>query len=91
MSGSVKQRSPGTYQLRYEAPSDGSGRRRQINETVRGTRREAEAVLRQRLVTADSGGYIEKNRQTVVGYLTQWLDTIAVTVTPRTPTDTPVT
>ena len=49
MRGSIRQRSKGTWQLRYEAPTDLQGNRGQISETVRGTRKEAERALRDRL------------------------------------------
>ena len=82
--GSIKQRSPGTYQIRYEAPPDGSGDRRQISETIRGTKREADALLRQRLAAVDTGSFIERNRLTVGQYIQKWLDTITNSVSPRT-------
>lgn len=84
MKGTIKRRSNGSYALRYDAPPDGSGKRRQINETVRGTKREAEAVLRQRLAAVDVGSFVERNRQTVGRYIEEWLEIISPSITPRT-------
>jgi hypothetical protein len=46
MQGSIRQRSKGTWQLRYEAPPDGCGKRKYLSETVKGTKKDAERALR---------------------------------------------
>ena len=69
MRGSIRQRSIGSWQLRYEGPPDSTGRRKYLNETVQGTRKEAERLLRERLASIENGGYVLKNRKTVVEYL----------------------
>ena len=55
MKGSITQRTKGSWQLRYDGPADASGKRRQVNETVRGTRKEADRVLRERRLAIETG------------------------------------
>ena len=40
--GSITQRSKGSWQARYYGPPDANGRQKQVNETVTGTKKEAE-------------------------------------------------
>lgn len=47
MNVSARQRSKGTWQLRYDGRPDAIGQRRRINATVKGTRKEAEKALRE--------------------------------------------
>jgi len=77
MRGSIRQRSKGTWQLRYEAPTDLQGNRGQISETVRGTRKEAERALRDRLSQIENGGFVTKSKETVEGFLDRWLESYA--------------
>ena len=79
-TGSVHQRSPGRWRLRYDVPEPGGGRR-QVSETVRGTRGEAERVLRGRLQAAESGTYVEKRTDTLAAFLGHWLETYVATNT----------
>ncbi|MDA1128989.1 MAG: hypothetical protein O2913_09855 [Chloroflexi bacterium] len=49
MNGSIRQRSnrqrsKGAWQLRYDAPPDGTGKRRYISETVKGNKKDAEIM-----------------------------------------------
>ena len=81
MNGSVRQRSKGTWQLRYDAPSDGTGKRRFVSETVRGNKKDAERVLRERLAAIENGGFIARDKETVSEYLHRWLDTYVATNT----------
>ena len=76
-NGSVRQRYSGTWQLRYDGPPDESGLRKQINETIEGSRKEAERVLRERLSAIESGNYIKREKETVGQFLARWLDTYA--------------
>ena len=98
MNGSISQRSKGTWQLRYDAPPDGSGdltrhdeppggngKRKQVNETVRGSRKEAEKVLRERLLAVESGNYVARNKETVGEFMESWLESYAAPrTTPKT-------
>ena len=84
MRGSIRQRSKGTWQLRYEAAPDLQGHRGQMSETVRGTRKEAERALRERLSRIENGGLVTRSKETVEGFLNRWLETYAATHTEPT-------
>ena len=45
MRGSIRQRSKGSWQIRYEGPPDATGTRKYLSETVRGTRKDVEACI----------------------------------------------
>ena len=81
MRGSIRQRSKGSWELHYDTPPDGTGRRSQRTETVRGSRRGAEKVLRERLTSIENGGYIPQDKETVTQFMQRWLDTYAATNT----------
>ena len=81
MRGSLRQRSKGSWQIRYERLTDQPGRRKYLSETVRGTRRDAERVLRERLASLESGTYIPKHQETVAEFLERWLQTYVTTNT----------
>ena len=85
MNGSIRQRSKGTWQLRYDAPPDGTGKRRFVSETVKGSKKEAEKVLRERLAVAESGGYVSRRKETLGRFMESWLTDYAAThTTPKT-------
>jgi integrase len=66
MKGHIRRgRVQGTWYLRVELPRDGSGKRRQMRCTHRGTRREAESRLRELLTLSENGG-VQKARLTFV-------------------------
>jgi len=81
MNGSIRQRSKGTWQLRYDAPPGGTGKRRFVSETVRDNKKDAERVLRERLASIENGGYVPKDKETVAQYMQRWLQTYAATNT----------
>lgn len=84
-NGSIAQRAPGTWQLRYYGPPGESGRGKQHNETIKGSRRKAERVLRDRLTSIENGGYVAREKESVGSFLRRWLDTYAATnVTAKT-------
>lgn len=80
-NGSIQQRSPGSWRLRYNGPPEPDGRRKQITETVRGTKKDAERVLRERLSAIETGGFVPRQKETVGEFMTRWLDTYAATNT----------
>ena len=72
MNGSVRQRNKGSWEIRYGLPRDGEARRKFLSETVRGTKAEAQAVLRDRITALETGNYVEKDRETVAEFMTRW-------------------
>ena len=81
MNGSIRQRYKGTWQLRYEGPEDATGKRSQVNETVQGTRKEADKVLRERLLAIETGNYVARSKETVGQFMTSWLEGYAASHT----------
>src|SRR5919106_3989609 len=79
--GSITQRSKGSWQIRFYGPPDANGKQKQVNETVRGLRKDAERVLRERLSAIENGGYVAKDKETVADFLKRWLWTYAATNT----------
>ena len=80
MNGSISQRSKGSWRLRYDGPPDSTGKRRQATETVRGTKKEAEQVLRQRLAALESGNYVNRSKETLGRFMASWLEDYAATI-----------
>ena len=81
MNGSIRQRSKGAWQLRYDAPPDGTGKRQFISKTVKGNKKDGERVLRERLSTIENGGYGTKDKETVTEFMQRWMETYAATNT----------
>ena len=83
--GTVKQRHKGSWEIRYYGPADHNGKQKRIQETVRGTKKEAEKVLRERLSAIEDGSHIDKSKQTVSDFIDHWLVTyVATNCTART-------
>jgi integrase len=83
MKGSIRQRSKGTWQLRYDAPPDGTRRRRFVSKTFKGNKKDAERALRELLATIENGGYVASDKETVAQFMVRWLETYAATNTNR--------
>ena len=50
---------------------------KQVSETVKGNRKDAERGLRQRRVALETGDFIGRKKLAVEGYLQGWLDPYA--------------
>ena len=82
MKGNIQQRGPRTGRVRDDVPSaDG---RKQVSETVRGNKRDAQRTLRERLAAIDKGIYIERSEEAVAEYLERWLEVHSAQVSIRT-------
>jgi integrase len=85
MSGHIRQRSPGSWEIRYSLGIDpATGKRKIATTTVRGSRKDAEKELRRLLRSVDTGEHVDPNRTTVREWLTKWLAMIKSEVAPRT-------
>jgi integrase len=75
MSGHIRQRSPGSWEIKYDAGRDPiTGRRRTRYATVKGGKKAAQQELRRLLATVDEGRFVEPSKLTVGQYLERWLD-----------------
>jgi hypothetical protein len=68
MSGHVRQRSPGSWELRYRAEG------RTVTSTVRGSKKDAEKALRAALGAVDQGTHAKPNKLTVGELVRQRID-----------------
>jgi integrase len=83
-TGHIRERSPGSFELRYSLGTDpGTGKRRTATSTVRGSRKDAERELRRLLRSLDTGEHVDPTRMTVRQWLTTWLDAVRQEVSPK--------
>lgn len=73
MTGSLTQRSPGTWTLTYDLPRGADGKRQQKKVTIKGNRKEAEKEMRKRLAEIDSGAVLTVAKGTVSEHMEKWL------------------
>ncbi len=80
----IRQRSPGSWELRYSLGTDpATGKRRIATATVKGNRRAAEKELRRLLRTLDTGEHVDPTRMTVRQWFTNWLSSVCEEVSPK--------
>src|SRR5260370_9554039 len=83
-TGHIRERSPGSFELRYSlGTAPATGRRKIATATVRATRKEAEKELRRLLRSLDTGEHVDPSSLTVRGWLTQWLEIIRPEIAAR--------
>ena len=84
MSGGMRQRRPGVWEVRLEAGRDPvTGRRLQISRSVTGTKRDAQKALNELAVEADKGRYL--GTATTFRQLSeQWLAFVGADLSPTT-------
>lgn len=80
--GHIRQRSAGSWEIRYALPADPQGRRRIATATVGGDRRAAEKELRARLKAIDDNAHVATDKITVATWIETWL--AGLEVDPRT-------
>jgi len=84
-TGHIRERSSGSWELRYSLGTDpATGRRRVATTTVKGNRRAAEKELRRLLRTLDTGEHVDPSHMAVRQWLDHWLATIHTEVAPKT-------
>ena len=76
MRGEIKQRSPGSWQIRVFLGRDENGKRIRKNETVRGKKADAERRLREILGKMDHGVVPSVERYKLAEWLKLWLDDV---------------
>jgi integrase len=83
-TGHIRQRSAGSWEVRYELPRDGTGARRTATETVKGPKKLAQRRLRELLTGIDRGVVADPGKMTTGQWLEQWLAECKHTVAPKT-------
>jgi integrase len=84
-AGHIRERSAGSFELRYSLGTDpATGRRKIATATVRGSRKDAEKELRRLLRSLDTGEHVDPTRVTVRQWLTTWLATVRGEVSSKT-------
>jgi integrase len=84
-TGHIRERSPGSWELRYTLGTDpATGKRQPVTTTVRGDRRVAEKELRRLLRSVDTGEHVDPSRLSVRHWLSTWLATVREEVSPKT-------
>src|SRR5262245_5596942 len=72
MSSGIYRRGKSSWRIRVEVP--GGGKRRRIEQTVRGTRRDAEREKAKLITSVHEGTRVEPSKTAVTEYLRSWLD-----------------
>jgi integrase len=68
-----------SWLLKYDGPRDAlTGRRRQLYKTVRGTKKAAQAELRQLLSAIDKGTHVDPTKLTLAEWAQTWLSNLQV-------------
>jgi integrase len=83
MRGHIRKRGK-KWSVVVDVGHDESGRRCQRWHSGYNTRREAQAALTELLGRVQRGDYVEPSKQTVGGFIAQWLESVKVRVRPST-------
>jgi len=84
-TGHIRERSPGSFELRYSLGTDpATGRRRIATATVRGSKKDAEKELRRLLRSVDTGEHVDPTQMVTRDWLNNWLAGVSQEVSPRT-------
>lgn len=74
MLGSIRKRGKNSYQIRFNLkPDPATGKRRPYEETIRGTKRDAQELLARRLVEYGIEGCCRETKKTVKEHMEGWL------------------
>lgn len=82
MRGHLESRGSGTWRAKVFLGQDASGRQRYLTRTVHGTKREADAQLRQLILEAGLAN--ETSHATMDDLAAKWLDLVSETLSPST-------
>lgn len=76
-TGSITRRGANSWRLKFDLDRDASGKRRTQFLTVRGTKKEAQAALNEKLTEVARGEFVGRSMATVADYAGHWLTAIA--------------
>ena len=83
-SGHIRQRSEGSYEIRYSLGTDPlTGKRKVVTTTFKGNLNGAKQKLRLLLESVENNTYIEPAKLTVGEFLGQWLQTTRAQISPK--------
>jgi integrase len=77
MAGQVIKRGDDTWIVRIFMGRDAKGKRRYLNRTIKGKKKDADTYLSKTLAAISTGTFIEPSALTVGAYLDKWLQTAA--------------
>src|SRR5205085_3397389 len=77
MAGQIIKRGDKNWLVRIFMGRDAQGKRRYLNTTVRGTKRDANDYLSKTLTAISTGSFVARSPVTVSEYLDKWLETAA--------------
>jgi integrase len=77
MRGNITRRGKSSWRIKFDAGTGDDGKRRYHVETIRGARKDAEALLAKRLNELAHGRYVAPTVETVASYAEHWLTNIA--------------
>ena len=78
VAGQIFQQAEDSWTVRiYLGRNPGTGKRRYLNRTVRGRKKDAQRVLNELLHAKDLGRLVEPSRMTLSDYLDEWLEVSA--------------
>jgi integrase len=77
MAGQIIKRGEKTWVIRVFAGRDGNGKRRYLNKTIKGNKKDAETYLNTLLTSISAGTFVEPVKLTMNEYLDRWLVTVA--------------
>ncbi len=77
MAGQVIKRGDKTWIVRIFTGRDGDGKRRYLNKTIKGNKKDAETYLNKTLTEISAGTFVEASPITIDSYLKKWLSTAA--------------
>lgn len=85
MTGHIQTYARDHHRVFIERDADATGKRQRDTYTIRGSKRDAQRFLTEKLAEGDAGLYVAPNNLTVEVWLRQWLDGPAkMRVTPKT-------
>lgn len=84
MRGSIQQRGTTSWRVKAYVGRDSTGRKRYVQRTVRGTRRDASRELSRLVVDVDEGRYVASPAMTLDELLDRWLAVKRAAVEPST-------
>jgi integrase len=83
-TGHIRERSPGSWELRYSLGTDpATGKRRTITTSLKGNREAAQKELRRLLRTIDTGEHVDPTCMTVRQWLETWLAAVRIEISPK--------